>query len=199
MPRISSKTKAKLIDVARKLFAQKGIEKTTMNDIAEESTFGRRTLYTYFKSKNDLVKAIIESELQTLYQSIESLGDEGLSPDEKLIRLTFVRLSALRETVRRNGNLRAEFFKDIWRVEMVRKEFDRKEIAYLESILYEGCEQDIFTIHDVPRTAIVLHFALKGLEVPFFRGLLPLDYNSEDDRKLISNIVFKGLEYKSEA
>ena len=49
-----SKTKDKLIDVARKLFAQKGVENTTMNDIAIASGFGRRTLYTYFDSKEEI-------------------------------------------------------------------------------------------------------------------------------------------------
>ena len=42
-----SKTKAKLVDVARQLFAKMGVENTTMNDIALASKKGRRTLYTY--------------------------------------------------------------------------------------------------------------------------------------------------------
>ena len=46
-----SKTKAKLVDVARQLFAKMGVENTTMNDIALASKKGRRTLYTYFNSK----------------------------------------------------------------------------------------------------------------------------------------------------
>jgi AcrR family transcriptional regulator len=45
------KTRAKLVDVARQLFAKKGVEETTMNDIAVASKKGRRTLYTYFKSR----------------------------------------------------------------------------------------------------------------------------------------------------
>jgi len=39
-----SKTKAKLVDVARQLFAKMGVENTTMNDIALASKKGRRTL-----------------------------------------------------------------------------------------------------------------------------------------------------------
>ena len=46
-----SKTREKLVDVARQLFAKMGVENTTMNDIAMASQKGRRTLYTYFKSK----------------------------------------------------------------------------------------------------------------------------------------------------
>ena len=45
------KTRDKLIEVARQLFAQKGEENTTMNDIAVASEKGRRTVYTYFKNK----------------------------------------------------------------------------------------------------------------------------------------------------
>ena len=48
------KTRAKLVDVARQLFAKKGVEDTTMNDIAQASKKGRRTLYTYFKSKEQI-------------------------------------------------------------------------------------------------------------------------------------------------
>ena len=57
-----SKTRQKLVDVARQLFAKNGLENTTMNDIAQASGKGRRTLYTYFKSKEDIYFAVIESE-----------------------------------------------------------------------------------------------------------------------------------------
>jgi len=43
-----SKTRQKLVDVARQLFARNGVANTTMNDIAVASGKGRRTLYTYF-------------------------------------------------------------------------------------------------------------------------------------------------------
>jgi mycofactocin system transcriptional regulator len=41
--------------VALALFAQEGFEETTMDDIASALGLGRRTLFHYFKSKNDLV------------------------------------------------------------------------------------------------------------------------------------------------
>lgn len=61
-----SKTRAKLVDVARQLFAKNGVDDTTMNDIAVASKKGRRTLYTYFKSKEDIYMAVVESELEML-------------------------------------------------------------------------------------------------------------------------------------
>ena len=61
-----NKTRTKLVDVARQLFAKNGLENTTMNDIALASGKGRRTLYTYFKSKDEIYYAVIESELDRL-------------------------------------------------------------------------------------------------------------------------------------
>ena len=49
------KTREKLIEVARQLFVNKGIENTTMNDIANASDKGRRTIYTYFKNKKEVI------------------------------------------------------------------------------------------------------------------------------------------------
>ena len=50
MKELMSKTRKILVDTARQLFAQKGIDNTTMNNIALASGKGRRTLYTYFRS-----------------------------------------------------------------------------------------------------------------------------------------------------
>ena len=60
------KTREKLIEVARQLFAYKGIENTTMNDIANASDKGRRTIYTYFKNKKEIYNAVIEQESEKL-------------------------------------------------------------------------------------------------------------------------------------
>jgi len=191
-----SKTKNNLIDVARQLFAKKGVENTTMNDIAEASQRGRRTLYTYFSSKNDIYKAVIESELEVLYSKLEEVTRRNIPADEKLILLAFTRLGAIKEVVTRNGTLRADFFRDIWKVENVRKEFDKKEIHYLETIIRDGCEKGIFQLHDIRQTAEILHYAFKGLEVPTIRGAMRLDYNKKEDREIIANILFKGIYVK---
>ncbi len=190
------KTKNNLIDVARQLFAKKGVENTTMNDIAEASQRGRRTLYTYFSNKNEIYKAVIESELDVLYGKLEEVIRRKIPADEKLILLAFTRLSAIKEVVTRNGTLRADFFRDIWKVENVRKEFDKKEIHYLETIIQDGCEKGIFQLQDIKQTAEILHYAFKGLEVPTIRGVMKLDYNKKEDREIISGILFKGMYVK---
>lgn len=188
-----AKTKLKLIEVARQLFARNGVENTTMNDIAEASKKGRRTLYTYFNSKHDIYSAVVETELQNLLVQLEEVTKKNIPANDKLILFIFTRLNAIKNVVVRNGTLRADFFRNIWRVENVRKEFDQKEISYLQRIMEEGARTAIFEIADIPQTARILHYALKGLEVPTIRGVLGLNINSREDRELIESIIFKGI------
>ncbi len=79
------KTRDKLIEVARQLFAHKGVENTTMLDIANASEKGRRTIYTYFKNKREIHQAVIERESEQIVsrqrQILESAVHGGPVPD----------------------------------------------------------------------------------------------------------------------
>lgn len=162
-------TRELLIDVARQLFARQGVAATTMNDIAQASGKGRRTIYTYFKSKNDIYRAVVESESEHLYARLEGLSNRDMPPEEKLLAYISTRLEAVKEAVMRNGSLRAEFFRDIWKVEHVRRGIDEREVALLRNILEEGVAQGVFHIPNIATTASVLHCAMRGLDVPYIR------------------------------
>ncbi|MCI6345951.1 MAG: TetR/AcrR family transcriptional regulator [Succinivibrio sp.] len=56
--------------VAQDLFLQKGIERTSMDDIAKSSGYSKATLYVYFKSKEILVSYLVLQSMQTLYNFI---------------------------------------------------------------------------------------------------------------------------------
>ena len=188
-----SKTKAKLVDVARQLFAKMGVENTTMNDIALASKKGRRTLYTYFKSKEDIYMAVVESELDMLSDMMKRVAEKNISPDEKMIEMIYTRLDAVKEVVFRNGTLRANFFRDIWRVEKVRKRFDAKEILLFKDILREGVEKGVFRIDDIDMTAELVHYCVKGIEVPYIRGHIGAKLDDETRDKYVVNLVFGAL------
>ena len=167
-----SKTRNLLVEVARQLFARKGVDDTTMNDIALASKKGRRTLYTYFKSKEDIYWAVIESELNRLSEEMKTVVVKNIPPDEKILELIYTRLSIVKEVVYRNGTLKASFFRDIWTVETCRKEFDKQEIQLYRDILTEGNEKGVFHIENVNLVADILHYSIKGIEIPYIRGLI---------------------------
>jgi len=192
-----SKTRDKLIEVARQLFASTGVENTTMNDIATASKKGRRTLYTYFKSKTDIYRAVVDSELRILYEALETVVNKEMPADEKLLEFIRTRTEIIKHVVFRNGTLKAYFFRDIWKVENVRKDFDLQEIQYIQTILDEGVEKAVFAIDDTASMATILHHAFKGLEVPYIRGTMKgLTLAGSKIRENVINLLFNGLKKK---
>lgn len=186
-----------LIDVARQLFARLGVDNTTMNDIAVASHKGRRTLYTYFNNKNEVYQAVLESELEQMHKSLQTVSGFNLPADEKLLLFFNTRFETIKNVVARNGTLKADFFRDIWRVQNVRKSFDRKEIQILKDILTKGIKDGIFEMPDVDATASILHHALKGLEVPYIRGQFKsTNIEDQSQKENIAYIIFQGIKKK---
>ena len=191
-----SKTRAKLVDVARQLFAKKGVDNTTMNDIAVASTKGRRTLYTYFKSKEEIYVAVVESELDKLAEALDKVVAENIAPDVKILKLIETHLDAIKLIVHRNGTLRASFFRDIWQVERVRRNLNLHEIALFKQVLTEGNDQGLFDVDNVDILADILHYCVKGIEVPYIRGKIGDDLDDRPGWEYVAKIVYGALGHK---
>ena len=187
------KTRQKLVDIARQLFAKKGIEGTTMNDVAVASGKGRRTLYTYFNSKEELYYAVIEGELERLSDKLDEVAAKKTKPLDKIIELIYTHLSMIKETVVSNGNLRAEFFRNIWMVEKVRKKFDEDEIDLFRKVYADGKADGEFDIDNVDLVADITHYCIKGLEVPYIYGRLGHGLTEETSKPLVAKVVYGAL------
>jgi AcrR family transcriptional regulator len=188
-----TKTRQTLVDVARELFARKGLEATTMNDIAANSGKGRRTLYTYFRNKEDIYSAVIESELERLSDRMDEVAALDAEPEQKVLTLIYTHLNMIREVVARNGSLRAEFFRNIWLVEKVRRQFDEEERRVLRRVLEEGIARAKFRIDNVNLMADIIHYSVKGLEVPYIYDRLGEGLTEADTRPIVMGIVRRAL------
>ena len=185
------KTRQILIDVARLLFAQNGIDNTTMNDIAVESGKGRRTLYTYFKSKEEVFSAVIEKEMERMSDRLRAVADKDLEPEDKLVQLVYTHLSLIKEAVVRNGNLRAEFFRNIWLVEKVRKQFDRAEVDIIQDIIMQGIRQGKLDVANIQLSVEIMHYCIKGLEVPYIFGRLGTSIQAS--RPMVKQVIHRAM------
>lgn len=188
-----TKTRQKLLEVARELFAHKGLEATTMNDIAAASGRGRRTLYTYFRNKEDIYYAVIEEELERLSEKMDEVASMDVEPEEKIFTLIYTHLSIIRDTVARNGTLRAEFFRNIWMVEKVRKAFDVEEHRILQKVLQEGVDKGRFRIENVGLMADIVYYSVKGLEVPYIYDRLGVGLSENETYPIVKGIVMRVL------
>lgn len=188
-----SKTRQNFVDVARQLFAKNGLENTTMNDIALASGKGRRTLYTYFENKDEVYSAVIEYELERLSDKLDEVAEKRMRPQDKIIELIYTHLNMIKETVVRNGNLRAEFFRNIWMVEKVRKNFDEDEIELFRKVYAAGKECGEFDIDNVELVASITHYCIKGLEVPYIYGRFGRGVTEMNTRPMVEKFVYGAL------
>ena len=77
--------KQAIIKGALKVFNNSGIEKTTMDEIATESGFGKATLYYYFSSKDEVFIEIMQQGWKKIWLTIESKIIEDITPRKKFL------------------------------------------------------------------------------------------------------------------
>ncbi len=73
-----------LLLVARRIFAEKGFQATTMDDIAKEAGFTKPILYQYFESKTELYREIVNQTATKLLSSLRQAVAEVESPRAKI-------------------------------------------------------------------------------------------------------------------
>lgn len=154
------KTREKLIEVARQLFAHKGVENTTMNDIAAASDKGRRTIYTYFKNKREIFNAVIERESNQLVDKLIDVKLSTLTPEEKIREFIRRRFELMAPSAPRHEMLRSFFGRDLRRIERIKRLATAKELEVLDAILSEGIAKGVFDPVQAGRfsAAVILFF-----------------------------------------
>ncbi|MCI7790881.1 MAG: TetR/AcrR family transcriptional regulator [Lachnospiraceae bacterium] len=78
--------KNEIIDTASHIFAQKGYDKTSVNDILNAIGIAKGTFYHYFKSKEEVLDAVITKATELIVERVEAVADNsGLAPEGKLL------------------------------------------------------------------------------------------------------------------
>ncbi|MGA3602056.1 TetR/AcrR family transcriptional regulator [Lysinibacillus agricola] len=77
-----------ILDAADELFGQKGFDGTSTNDILEKVGIARGTLYYHFKSKEDIMDALIERyNVQILGVAKAIASDKSIPVNERIVRV----------------------------------------------------------------------------------------------------------------
>ncbi len=162
---MTSRTRDRLIEVARQLFTRQGIENTTMNDIATASDRGRRTLYTYFRTKSDIYQAVIESEAERIKREIEVEVGAHETPREKLRALMRSRLSIAMERVTSYQIwFKNIFSRDAEKAQAVRAMVSNRIYEMIEEIVTAGIESGDFIPEQAKRLPTMLTMVVRGTD-----------------------------------
>ena len=181
--------KKNIIDGALRVFKICGIEKTTMDQIAHESGFGKATLYYYYGSKDEVFIDIMVKGWKDLWEGIETLIIEENGPKIKFIKI----ITKIGLIVKNNKNLYGFLFTAPKHIQDTQahlwKTYQDRLYAILKSIIDEGIKKKEF----VNLNPEVLMKAVGGL----FHGLVISneDEVSESDLKfMVNNLINPKLD-----
>jgi AcrR family transcriptional regulator len=87
-PNVSDERKTQIINAAEDVFTQKGFDEARMDDIAKETGLSKGTLYLYFKSKDDLIIAILDRMFQREFKQFENLRLDDQSAVDTIWKIT---------------------------------------------------------------------------------------------------------------
>jgi len=180
-----------ILQIARGLFAQYGLKKTTVDDIAAGAKIGKATIYYYFKSKHEIFKTVVDREWEILKDAVSEAVSKQDSPQKKLRAFVLTRISHMQKLVnlyRVTKDTVTEVLPDL---EKIRESHFREEIDILKGILTEGVKKGTFKARRIGLTALAMVSALKGLEYPWVVDGKPLDIERSIDTLL--QILFEGI------
>jgi AcrR family transcriptional regulator len=131
--RASGDTRRALLDAAAKLIAARGYRGTTVDDVVAGSGLSKGTFYWHFKSKEDLLLAVLEERIdRPLHDLIERLktasADEDVSPDAS--RLFAQLMEPGRETILLDHEYRALAMRD----RKVRSRYTKRQRALRDAL-----------------------------------------------------------------
>ncbi len=84
---IRERSKEKILDAATELFSENGYNATSISDIAKKAGISKGLVYNYFKSKEDLLDAIIFKSFEEFDRLYDILSSDTENPLEGLYKV----------------------------------------------------------------------------------------------------------------
>ena len=94
-------TRQRIIDAAYECFWRAGYNRTSLDTIAERADVTKRTLYSYFRSKDDLLAAVMAHYNALAAQRLQRIGDRMPADRDGLIDSFFGQLAGWASTTPR--------------------------------------------------------------------------------------------------
>jgi AcrR family transcriptional regulator len=156
-----------IINKAKDILSRFGFNKTTMTDIAKAVNKAKSSIYYYFASKLEILRAVIDRESESMKEELTTAIKAQETPQDKLRAYVTTRINYLKKTVNFYNKVVGEYFQHYNFVDKAREKHFKDELGIIKSILNEGKAQKSFMIKDIDATALAIITAIKGMEYPF--------------------------------
>ncbi len=184
--------RSEILAAARKIFAEKGLHESTLDEIAIRAELAKGTIYGYFENKDDLFFSVLEEAIGNLENAVKETCKKDLPPPGKISELVKTMLCLFEENVdlmqlmTRNqpGVLMHKM------QEKMQKNF-KNLIKLVSGVLQDGVRQGLFGKIDTEKAAAAFFNLIHGNAMSSFWMKRKI-YNKED-LKFITNFYLHGI------
>lgn len=138
-----------IMKVALNLFYVKGIEKTSMREIADLAGLGKSSLYDFFESKDEIVVFAIEVQVINAITAVQKIINANLPPEQALREIMKINLAYSKE----NNILfmwlgaKAYFLNEVYQKRIKKVRHTYQDIV--QSVIEQGIKDGLFRVKDV--------------------------------------------------
>lgn len=85
-----STTRERIVAIADQLFYQRGFDHTSFSDIADEAGISRGNFYYHFRTKDDILAAVIGLRLANTRRMLEDWEQEAADPEQRILKFVHI-------------------------------------------------------------------------------------------------------------
>lgn len=185
--------KKEIIDKATELFISKGYESTSVNMIVEELGIAKGTFYHYFKSKEEVLEAVLEELLDSYAVNIKAMLDRSnMNGLEKFLLLMKNIMSPNQGPEELTKHI--EDNRDARLHQQLDQKFIEKFNPIIVEVLDQGVQEGLFSIIHTEEITEILLMGIRGFmhnHMPRFGDALYMQQKVAALEELFNKVLFE--------
>ena len=163
-PDVSEERKNQILEAAIKVFSRQGFHEARMDDIVQESGLSKGALYWYFKSKDEIITAILSNLFDRELDTLKNLQDAQGPARERMIEFTRLAIADMKVLLQIRPIV-YEFYAIAFRQRAVRdalKNYFRRYMQMVVPFIQQGIDRGEFRPVDAVEAALAAGAIIEG-------------------------------------
>jgi len=189
----SEERRNQILEAASNVFSERGLQKARMDDIVHESGLSKGALYWYFKSKDEIINAILRRYLDHELAVIKKLADQPGSAEQRLRKFVDLMIADLTR-MKFFTAVAYEFYAMAFRSKTIRavfREYVDQFFSVMEPIIEQGMADGEFRLLDPKEVALAVASIVEGTLLIY--GFDPERIDLEKHLKSNMHLLLNGL------
>jgi AcrR family transcriptional regulator len=183
------------MDSAERLFATKGFNGTSMNDIVKDSGFSKGAIYGHFESKERLFLSLWERQTIVGIDLLMQMFSPDDTAVDKLLRVAEMTMDSSCDCPREMGRMQIEFMVAASRMKSLEPDMQKRYEtihSFIVEIFEEGIENGEFKADiDTKNLTSILFAALDGLGLHY--ATLGIEFDAKQLQNTLMKVVLEGI------